>query len=83
MAVTLSEDARPPAPQLLGGMAAFVAASRIHVGVHHPSDVLAGWGLGVLTGNAWRLLRHPTKAIARSIRRFATRQDREAATSAD
>jgi undecaprenyl-diphosphatase len=84
MAVALSEDARPPAPALFGGMSAFVAASRIHVGVHHPSDVLAGWGLGVLTGNAWRVLRHPAKGFARGVGRLlAARREREAEASAD
>lgn len=77
MAVALSEGASKPAPQLFGGMAAFVAASRIHVGVHHPSDVLAGWGLGVLTGNAWRLLRHPVKGLGRGVARgWSARRDR-------
>jgi undecaprenyl-diphosphatase len=84
MAVALSEDARPPAAALFGGMSAFVAASRIHVGVHHPSDVLAGWGLGVLTGNAWRVLRHPAKGFARGVGRLlAARREREAEASAD
>ena len=67
MAVTLSEDARWPAPRLLGAMATFVAASRVHVGVHHPSDVVAGWGLGVLTANAWRLVRRPVRGVARRV----------------
>ena len=63
MAVALSEDARQPAPALLVGTSAFVAASRVHVGVHHPSDVLAGWGLGVLVANAWRLVRRPVLGL--------------------
>lgn len=69
LAVALSEDARRPAPRLFAGMAGFVAASRVHVGVHHPSDVVAGWGLGVLTANVWRLARHPIRRIAAATRR--------------
>lgn len=68
MAVALSEDAHRPAPQLFAGMATFVAASRVHVGVHHPSDVVAGWGLGVLAANAWRLVRRPVRGVARRVR---------------
>ena len=32
------------------GMAAAMAASRVYVGAHHPSDVVAGVGLGAITG---------------------------------
>ncbi|MDX1511612.1 MAG: phosphatase PAP2 family protein [Nitriliruptorales bacterium] len=63
MAVALSEDARQPAPAMLAGMSVFVAASRVHVGVHHPSDVIAGWGLGVLVANVWRLVRRPVLGL--------------------
>jgi undecaprenyl-diphosphatase len=34
------------------GMALVMAASRVYVGAHYPSDVLAGAGLGVLVGLA-------------------------------
>lgn len=36
------------------GAAAVVAASRVYVGVHYLADVVAGLGLGVLCGRAWR-----------------------------
>jgi undecaprenyl-diphosphatase len=34
------------------GMALVMAASRVYVGAHYPSDVVAGVGLGVLVGLA-------------------------------
>lgn len=44
---------------LLGavGLTAHVALSRVYVGVHYPSDVVAGAGLGVLAGSAVGALR--------------------------
>lgn len=37
-----------------GLLAGFVAYSRIYVGVHYVSDVVAGLGLGVLSDRLWR-----------------------------
>ncbi len=54
MAVLLSEGS-PLAP-LWVALAAGIGASRVHVGVHHGSDVLAGWGVGVGFGLAVRRL---------------------------
>lgn len=34
--------------------AAWVGWSRIYVGAHHPSDIVAGLGVGVLSAVAWR-----------------------------
>ena len=48
MAVLLSEDS-PLAPLWIG-LAAGIGASRVHVGMHHGSDVAAGWGVGVAFG---------------------------------
>lgn len=32
----------------------YVAASRVYVGVHYPTDVIGGVGLGMLLGSLWR-----------------------------
>jgi membrane-associated phospholipid phosphatase len=45
----------PPAARMpLRGLAAAMAASRLYVGVHYPSDILAGAALGVLVGGLSR-----------------------------
>lgn len=49
MAATLLAD-RSRVPALWYGLATVVAASRVHVGIHHASDVAAGAGLGLLLG---------------------------------
>jgi undecaprenyl-diphosphatase len=53
-AATMYSCALPPASPLLYGAAAMFALSRPYLGVHYPSDVLAGAALGTVTG---RLLR--------------------------
>lgn len=60
MATILSEGS-PLAPVWLG-LAAGIGASRVHVGVHHATDVLAGWAVGVAFG-----------LVARSTRRTPVR----------
>ena len=35
----------------------FVAASRIYVGVHHATDPVAGWGIGVISATIWQTVR--------------------------
>ncbi len=35
----------------------FVAASRIYVGVHHATDPVAGWGIGVVSATIWQTVR--------------------------
>ena len=51
MAATLLADgSRPPSVPLWYGLAGVVAASRVHVRIHHASDVVAGGLIGVLFG---------------------------------
>jgi len=54
------------APGVLYGLAAGLAVSRLYLGVHHPSDVLAGALLG--SALAARLTRHDGTAVARRTR---------------
>ena len=60
MAATLLGTGRRPATKLAWyGLATVVAASRVHVKIHHASDVVAGAAIGVGMGAAvkrmWRL----------------------------
>ncbi|HEX2026852.1 MAG TPA: phosphatase PAP2 family protein [Nitriliruptorales bacterium] len=45
-----------PGGRLTGTVVAtFVATSRVYVGVHYPTDVVAGLGIGGMCGAGWRL----------------------------
>jgi undecaprenyl-diphosphatase len=46
------------------GLTAFVAASRVYVGVHYPSDVVGGVGIGLLLASGWRTLRRALRDTA-------------------
>ena len=61
---------QPPWPvgaALLGSLGPYVALSRVYVGVHYPTDVVGGAGLGLLLAAAWRgrLARGGNGAVAR------------------
>lgn len=61
MAATVLIDGHHRRAPLWYGLAAVVAASRVHVRIHHPSDVVAGSiigvGLGALVRRLWHLPR--------------------------
>lgn len=63
VATVLAQHARPSIGRAgLALVGAYVPATRIHVGVHYPTDVLGGAGLGLLLGSVWR---GPIAAIGR------------------
>ena len=71
MAWTTRLGERSPARPVRVGLAALGAAiglTRVHAGVHYPSDVVAGAGLGLLISAAWR------GRLARGLRALASRR---------
>lgn len=57
MMSVIAADGDRTARVAAGGLVVFVAASRVYVGVHYPSDVLGGIGMGLLLARAWRAIR--------------------------
>ena len=64
-----------PSRRVLQGIGAYVALSRVYVGVHYPTDVLGGAGMGLALGALWRgpLARVNAKVIGRA---YATARKR-------
>lgn len=54
VAAMLLSEARPAAAPLYWGVAALVATSRIHVKIHHASDVVGGVATGLVIGTVAR-----------------------------
>jgi len=49
----LAGHLRPAAVALPPAVGAYVALSRVYVGVHYPTDVIGGAGLGLVVGGLW------------------------------
>jgi membrane-associated phospholipid phosphatase len=62
--VLASRSAVPGARRLFYAIASWVAMTRVYVGVHYPTDVVGGAGLGLALGALWR------GPFARAVRRL-------------
>jgi membrane-associated phospholipid phosphatase len=65
MAAAVSPGMDRRAKLVTAGLAGFVGVSRIYVGVHYLTDIVAGLGIGVLSARGWRTTR---RAVARRVR---------------
>ena len=79
VSVLLADRARPGTVRaLLAGTGSYVGLTRVYVGVHYPSDVIGGAGLGLLLAGLWRgrvaeLGRTPTSGAVRAVVRVLGR----------
>jgi undecaprenyl-diphosphatase len=60
---TAAGDAVPPLRPVLLALAGLVGYSRVHTGVHHPTDVIAGAAVGVAAGKIVRARRRRTTLL--------------------
>lgn len=70
MTVLADRARRGPGRRLLQAVAAYIPFSRIYCGVHYPTDVVGGAGLGLVLGSVWR---GPVSALSRSAIRIGLR----------
>jgi membrane-associated phospholipid phosphatase len=69
MATTLTDHLPARVRWVARAAALGVAVSRCYVGVHHLTDVVAGWGVGVLSATAWSGVRGlATRSSRRRVR---------------
>lgn len=79
MMASAAERATTPArTAFLHGVGAYVAATRVYVGVHYPTDVVGGVGLGLILSGLWR---GPLAEVGRGGLRGASRTARALAPS--